>query len=511
MANLIKLLSDHPLAALGIIPPVATDPVNEANTGTFPKMPRPRPGIVSISWKPGQVRSVSQAAVAAHERVILDRDIEKANRGDALTQMHLAAMYDYGEGVPRDYAEAAKWYRKAADQNNADAQIYLGRMYEYGDGIQKDGAEALKWYLRAAEQGHPDAYKCIGRMHEYGHAVPRDHAEAAKWFRKAANLGDSSAKLDLGVRFANGQGIPQDYVEAAKWFHEAAEFGHSVACFYLGFLYEKGQGVQQDFAKAAKWYRVAATIAYTPHAASENNLGILYERGQGVPQDFAEGMRWLRKAASHGNAAAEHNIALMATKNYDNTTDIPRGFAGLDSMVSAIESHLPTVLQIHSKTVSPPHGKSVPETLWLFQAPNINMQLARQLSQQLKQRYEVKDTRSLVAAMIEVGVPDDTALTIVEAFNLVGKEGVIDVSEGELNGEYIVQEIDCSEVSKGYTYDQIIGAIKELREAIATTPDPDARARLRRRMSEFAGSVAVIRVGYKSKTELQSKIACEPI
>ena len=35
-------------------------------------------------------------------------------------------MYDNGRGVPKDDAEAVKWYRKAADQGNADALVDLG-------------------------------------------------------------------------------------------------------------------------------------------------------------------------------------------------------------------------------------------------------------------------------------------------------------------------------------------------------------------------------------------------
>jgi uncharacterized protein len=33
-----------------------------------------------------------------------------------------------GRGVARDYAEAVRWYRKAAEQGDADAQCDLGNM-----------------------------------------------------------------------------------------------------------------------------------------------------------------------------------------------------------------------------------------------------------------------------------------------------------------------------------------------------------------------------------------------
>ena len=34
-------------------------------------------------------------------------------------------MYENGEGVPKDMAEATKWYRKAAEQGDADAKEWL--------------------------------------------------------------------------------------------------------------------------------------------------------------------------------------------------------------------------------------------------------------------------------------------------------------------------------------------------------------------------------------------------
>ena len=38
-----------------------------------------------------------------------------AEQGLAVAQFNLGLMYDEGQGVPQDYAEAVKWYRKAAE------------------------------------------------------------------------------------------------------------------------------------------------------------------------------------------------------------------------------------------------------------------------------------------------------------------------------------------------------------------------------------------------------------
>ena len=56
--------------------------------------------------------------------------------------------------MTQDYYEAAKWYRKAAEQGYASAQYRLGNCYYLGEGVTKNHTEAAKWYRKAAEQGN---------------------------------------------------------------------------------------------------------------------------------------------------------------------------------------------------------------------------------------------------------------------------------------------------------------------------------------------------------------------
>jgi len=58
--------------------------------------------------------------------------------------------YEKGQGVPKDYAEAMQWYRKAAEQGLASAQNNLGFMYSLGHGAPQDYVEAYKWFNLAA-------------------------------------------------------------------------------------------------------------------------------------------------------------------------------------------------------------------------------------------------------------------------------------------------------------------------------------------------------------------------
>jgi TPR repeat protein len=62
-----------------------------------------------------------------------------------------------GAGVPKNNAEAVKWYRLAADQGHALAQNNLGNMYYNGDGVPKSDFDAYFWFDRAAAQGDDEA------------------------------------------------------------------------------------------------------------------------------------------------------------------------------------------------------------------------------------------------------------------------------------------------------------------------------------------------------------------
>ena len=82
----------------------------------------------------------------------------------------------------KDYAEAVKWFRKAAEQGIAGAQHNLGFYYSSGTGVKKDEAEALKWYRNAAGQGLDQAMVIFARMCEDGQGMEKNLAEAYGWY-----------------------------------------------------------------------------------------------------------------------------------------------------------------------------------------------------------------------------------------------------------------------------------------------------------------------------------------
>jgi TPR repeat protein len=69
-----------------------------------------------------------------------------AAEGDAKALYYVGFFYHNGFGVPKDNAEAAKWFVKAAQKNDAQAQYYMGMLTAKGDGVEKDPVAAHMWY-----------------------------------------------------------------------------------------------------------------------------------------------------------------------------------------------------------------------------------------------------------------------------------------------------------------------------------------------------------------------------
>ena len=76
----------------------------------------------------------------------------------------MAFKFKNSEGTPRDYAEVAANYCRAARSGDADAQYALGWMYANGRGVSQDEKIAAQLFTMAAEQGHALAQEALTRI-----------------------------------------------------------------------------------------------------------------------------------------------------------------------------------------------------------------------------------------------------------------------------------------------------------------------------------------------------------
>ncbi|MBU4290605.1 MAG: SEL1-like repeat protein [Verrucomicrobia bacterium] len=172
--------------------------------------------------------------------------------------------------------------------------------------------EAAKWFRKAAEQGDATAQFNLAACYHNGQGVPTNYVEAVKWFRLAAEQGDAKAQYNLAVYYDNGRGGATNHVEAAKWFRKAAEQGHAEAQFWLGRLYEKGRGIQKNEAEAIAWYNKAANSGYAKALAE---MADRYFFGRGVPKDANKALALMTQAEEKETDAEMlkffHNLRML--------------------------------------------------------------------------------------------------------------------------------------------------------------------------------------------------------
>jgi uncharacterized protein len=97
--------------------------------------------------------------------------------------------YAFGYGVPQNYAEAVKWYRKAAEQSDAEAQAFLGMMYGTGRGVPVDYIKAHMWFSLAKAQDSENGEKGLGAVKSQmtPAQIAKAQALASEWSEEHSN------------------------------------------------------------------------------------------------------------------------------------------------------------------------------------------------------------------------------------------------------------------------------------------------------------------------------------
>ena len=126
-------------------------------------------------------------------------------------------------------------------------------MFYRGEGVPQNYAEAAKWFMRTVEprtDGGPRIIYNFFRVPGLGEILGRGISEIMELRERLAEQDDyerkcvSSAKYYLGFMYWHGQGVRQNYEEAVKWFRDSADSGHNdEAQYWLGNAFFSGQCV----------------------------------------------------------------------------------------------------------------------------------------------------------------------------------------------------------------------------------------------------------------------------
>ncbi|MBI2806128.1 MAG: SEL1-like repeat protein [Planctomycetes bacterium] len=105
-----------------------------------------------------------------------------ASQGDVRAEFGLALLFDR----LKNQADSLQWLKKAAGHGHANAQFLLGVEYECGVVVPKDFAEAKRWYEKAVAQGNEEAKKRLERPADS--LVGRPESERQRAYEVQADL-----------------------------------------------------------------------------------------------------------------------------------------------------------------------------------------------------------------------------------------------------------------------------------------------------------------------------------
>ena len=137
----------------------ATEKTKALNEG-YQKLTAYLSGTYTESSDSAEARAAAEdgmQATDAEEDLEEEEDLEDfastlklAREGNSWWQIALADMYLEGTKVPKNEAEAFRWYLAAASQGDSEGIYNVGKSYLEGVGVERDKNEAVKWLSRLA-------------------------------------------------------------------------------------------------------------------------------------------------------------------------------------------------------------------------------------------------------------------------------------------------------------------------------------------------------------------------
>lgn len=104
----------------------------------------------------------------------------------------------------RDFSTAVQEARQAAVAGDARGNFLLGVIYQSGQGVAADAAEAAAWYEKAAKGGVVGAFAKLAQLYARGVGVPKNSERAIGFARIADQLGDPEGSLSLFIMLTTG-------------------------------------------------------------------------------------------------------------------------------------------------------------------------------------------------------------------------------------------------------------------------------------------------------------------
>ena len=181
--------------------------------------------LQSIFIPAGQkVRFLRMKGLQYYERLLVDskEQCKALELEESIISIDDLRSKAYAYFSRRNYSEAVKWYRQAAELGDPFSQYTLANLYVDGHGVDKNLTEAKKWYQKAAEHGHAEAIKKIyelGTIAESKQSIKGyDNSKSVDVILKSAGVNKLQVVKTIKEQTGYGLKESKDIVDAAPTF-----------------------------------------------------------------------------------------------------------------------------------------------------------------------------------------------------------------------------------------------------------------------------------------------------
>ncbi len=185
--------------------------------------PRRERTLYRVAYAYGSLKQFDKALVAADRSIAIDPNEKTAHQvrawalmqtgrgaesvpslmkaaelGDVWSLRQALQIFAQGQfGQQPDRAKTWRMCESAARAGVVEGYGCVGGHYYHGYHVKADHAEAAKWFRIAADKGQRDVMTDLGIMYWSGDGVERSEKTAIHYWRKALNAGDARAEEKL--------------------------------------------------------------------------------------------------------------------------------------------------------------------------------------------------------------------------------------------------------------------------------------------------------------------------
>lgn len=212
--------------------------------------------------------------------------------------------------------EAAKWYKKAADQGDKYALSQYAIILKDEDYIDWDLDESLSILNSLATDNYLPAQIILYRYYNQVGNI----SDVVKWLKHAVLNDDPVALFSMAMRYKFGEFVKKDHNKYLHYLKRSAHLNSPDAQYYLSNLYAFGEDLPIDEKKSFEWALKSSELGFP---AAQYNTAIKYHDGLGTKQNLEKSLYWFQKALASGIEQARQPLNMLIRQGVPITLTVP--------------------------------------------------------------------------------------------------------------------------------------------------------------------------------------------